>query len=100
VVRCLLPLLHIPYPFGTLGDMTRASFRTNVGLDEYDEVAAEARLAGYRIGEYTRILLREGRAVVRKRGIRRGDGLHFVVAGGERGGAGGADPGTTTSAVA
>ena len=62
--------------------MTRAYFRTNVGQDEHDQVAAEARLAGYKLGEYTRILLREGREVVRKRGIRRGDGLHFIVAGG------------------
>jgi hypothetical protein len=82
--------------------MTRAYFRTNVGQDEHDQVAAEARLAGYKLGEYTRILLREGREVVRKRGIRRGDGLHFIVPGGGEGGerGGETDPGTTTSAVA
>ena len=83
--------------------MTRAYFRTNVGQDEHDQVAAEARLAGYKLCEYTRILLREGREVVRKRGIRRGDGLHFIVPGGGEGGERGgqrAEPGTTTSAVA
>jgi hypothetical protein len=81
--------------------MVRAYFRVNVPLTEKEEVATAARLAGYKEGEFLRILLREGWEVVRKRGIRRGDGLHFMEPGRD-GRAGKEDPqglGTTTSAV-
>jgi hypothetical protein len=52
--------------------------RAKVGRDEHERLQAEARLAGYLDSEYIRILVREGQRVVHKRGIRRGDGLHFV----------------------
>ena len=60
--------------------MTLKALHFQLDGAEVEQIAAEARAAGYRTGEYARVLLRLGR---RHRGeLRREEGLHFATPGG------------------
>ena len=56
--------------------------RFDIGAAEGEALEAEARVQGYRLGVWLRVLVRLGRVAARRPGaVKRGDGLHFVERG-------------------